>query len=327
MQRSAALVLLCCALVAGGCVPASIPTPATEAPFGQATATPTCPPRPTVTPFPTPTLTPTPGPLTATLEVEPPQVTVGKTLLVRVKTSLQAGGSLFFEGESVPLFPGPAPNENVTFIGISIWAEPGPRQIVAVLIDSLDRPAVVSATVQVVAGDYPIDYVTLLPGRGALLDPQVNQEEWQVLEPLLKEVSSERLWAGSFISPTVGHISSYFGAMRSYNGGPPSSYHNGLDISNITGTLVVAPARGRVVLARPLVVRGQAILLDHGWGVHSGYFHLSEILVQEGELVEQGQPIGRVGATGLVSGAHLHWEMRVGLVAVDPLEWKERPFP
>jgi murein DD-endopeptidase MepM/ murein hydrolase activator NlpD len=82
-----------------------------------------------------------------------------------------------------------------------------------------------------------------------------------------------------------------------------------------------------VALAGPLEVRGNAVILDHGWGVYSGYYHLSEVVVAEGQLVAQGEMIGRLGNTGLSTGAHLHWEMRVGGVLVDPLEWTTRLIP
>ena len=81
------------------------------------------------------------------------------------------------------------------------------------------------------------------------------------------------------------------------------------------------------MLAEELQVRGMAVIIDHGAGVMSGYFHLSEIAVQPGDQIAAGQLIGKVGATGLVTGSHLHWEMRVGGVAVDPLEWLDRRFP
>jgi murein DD-endopeptidase MepM/ murein hydrolase activator NlpD len=172
-----------------------------------------------------------------------------------------------------------------------------------------------------------VENIELLPGRADLLDPATIEDEWARLEPLLQAVTPLRFWDGPFTMPTKGYISSPFGTRRSYNGAPPSGFHQGLDIANITGTLVVAPQRGQVVLAEPLHVRGNAIILDHGWGVHSGYFHLSSILVDEGQIVEQGQTLGEMGATGLVSGSHLHWEIRLGLTAVDPQDWLARVFP
>jgi len=89
---------------------------------------------------------------------------------------------------------------------------------------------------------------------------------------------------------------------------------------------VLAAASGIVVLAEELQVRGRAVILDHGAGVMSGYFHLSEIGVETGDRVSAGQVLGSVGATGLVTGSHLHWEMRVNGVAVNPQDWLGRRF-
>jgi murein DD-endopeptidase MepM/ murein hydrolase activator NlpD len=82
-----------------------------------------------------------------------------------------------------------------------------------------------------------------------------------------------------------------------------------------------------VVLAEPLTVRGNAVIVDHGLGVHTGYWHLSRIDVAAGQVVKVGDAIGQVGTTGLSTGSHLHWELRIGDVPVDPMEWTRRTIP
>ena len=126
-----------------------------------------------------------------------------------------------------------------------------------------------------------------------------------------------------FLSPLEGdfpHTSPY-GSRRTYGNSPTVTAHAGEDFSAAAGTPVIAPAAGTVVLAEPLFVRGNAVVLDHGGGVYTGYWHLSELNVQPGEQVAAGQQLGAVGSTGLSTGAHLHWEMRVGGLPVDPLQW------
>jgi murein DD-endopeptidase MepM/ murein hydrolase activator NlpD len=126
-----------------------------------------------------------------------------------------------------------------------------------------------------------------------------------------------------FSEPVQGKFpaSSAFGSRRTYGNDPTLSAHAGEDFPAAAGTSVYAPADATVVLAEKLFVRGNAIVLDHGNGVFTGYWHLSEIDVKPGEKVEAGQLLGKVGSTGLSTGAHLHWEMRVDGVAVDPLQW------
>ena len=93
------------------------------------------------------------------------------------------------------------------------------------------------------------------------------------------------------------------------------------------GNPIYAAAAGVVVFTGPLTVRGNATMIDHGWGVYTAYLHQSEILVKVGEHVEQGQFIGRVGNTGRVEGPHLHFEVIVGGVQVEPLQWLDQEFP
>ena len=90
---------------------------------------------------------------------------------------------------------------------------------------------------------------------------------------------------------------------------------------------MICPARGRVVFAGPLEIRGNATIIDHGWGIYTGYWHQSEIRVQVGEIVEEGQIIGLVGNTGRSAGAHLHWEIWAGGVQVEPYDWLIELFP
>jgi murein DD-endopeptidase MepM/ murein hydrolase activator NlpD len=146
------------------------------------------------------------------------------------------------------------------------------------------------------------------------------------MEQVFAFVTARQYWQGAFLWPHNGRVTSPFGMGRTYNNGR-NSYHGGIDLSGDVGAPVVASASGRVALAAPLLVHGNAVILDHGWGVFSGYYHLSEILVSEGQEVVQGELIGRIGNTGLSTGSHLHWEMRVGGVSVEPGEWTSRQIP
>ncbi|MBV9470463.1 MAG: M23 family metallopeptidase [Abitibacteriaceae bacterium] len=128
------------------------------------------------------------------------------------------------------------------------------------------------------------------------------------------------LWRGSWLVPTPGRSTSSYGRKR-YVNGKWWGQHNGADIKASTGTPVMATNNGRVVLSQYLpTLRGNCIVVDHGCNVFSIYMHLSQRLVQVGQSVARGQLIGRVGATGFVTGPHLHWEMRIGWEPVDPFK-------
>jgi murein DD-endopeptidase MepM/ murein hydrolase activator NlpD len=120
---------------------------------------------------------------------------------------------------------------------------------------------------------------------------------------------------------------SLFGSRRSYNGGPRDFYHAGLDMYAAQGEEIHAPAPGVIVFAGWLDVRGNATMIDHGWGVYSAYLHQSEFRVKVGDVVETGQVIGLVGGTGRAAGPHLHYEILVGGVPVNPLDWMQQAYP
>ena len=94
-----------------------------------------------------------------------------------------------------------------------------------------------------------------------------------------------------------------------------------------TGMPAYAPADGVVALAEKLTVRGNAVIINHGWGIYSGVYHLSEINVTVGQRVKQGQVVAKIGSTGLSTGSHLHWDLRVRGLNVDPMQWTRRVFP
>ena len=128
---------------------------------------------------------------------------------------------------------------------------------------------------------------------------------------------TRRLWDGQVRLPRDDRVTSGFGNGRVFNG-QVSSRHMGLDLDGETGDTVFAAARGVVALTDAFQLAGNIVYLNHGAGLVSGYFHLSEQLVSPGDTVVAGTPIGRVGATGRVTGPHLHWVVRYGHISVDP---------
>lgn len=127
-------------------------------------------------------------------------------------------------------------------------------------------------------------------------------------------------WRQPFIWPVKARISGVFGSQRIYRG-TPGSYHSGLDLAGGAGATYVAPADGVVVLAAqsPFTLEGYLLIIDHGMGLNSAFLHSQRLLVKEGDVVTQGQPIGIIGATGRVTGPHLHWSMKWQDARIDPL--------
>lgn len=214
-------------------------------------------------------------------------------------------------------------------VAIAALAEPGYWPLELRWQDASGSETVFTWPVAVVDGGYPTYDIVLPPGKGELLNADLVRAELERLIAIWSNQEAPPVWRGRFARP-IGDdylTSAPYGQRRSYNGGPVSGYHAGQDFAAPEGTPVVAPARGQVVLAEPLVVRGNAVLIDHGGGVFTGYWHLSQIDAVAGQTVEPGDPIGLVGTTGLSTGNHLHWELRVNGIAVDPLQWTRTTFP
>jgi len=128
-----------------------------------------------------------------------------------------------------------------------------------------------------------------------------------------------RQWTQPFLRPRTTTVTSPFGSGRLFNGAL-TSRHLGVDFRGATGEPVLAANRGIVAIVDTFFLAGGVVYIDHGEGVLTGYFHMSKTLVKEGDVVERGQEIGLVGATGRVTGPHLHWSARYGAQTVNPLD-------
>lgn len=145
-------------------------------------------------------------------------------------------------------------------------------------------------------------------------------EERDQLRHIFDQVTPEKLWTGKFRVPLDGVTTgSNFGKRRILNG-QPGSPHGGVDFPATTGTPVHAAQDGRVALAQELFFAGNTVVVDHGLGIYTFYGHLSAIDVKAGDVVDFGQIIGKVGATGRVTGPHLHWGLTIERARVNPLQ-------
>ncbi|MEZ4620469.1 MAG: peptidoglycan DD-metalloendopeptidase family protein [Caldilineaceae bacterium] len=183
-------------------------------------------------------------------------------------------------------------------------------------------------SITVLAGPYDSQEILLPDEKGELLAPEIAESELALMSATWSQVTPTWWWRTPFTRPIDSQYAttSPFGTRRSYNGGPYSSYHAGQDFGAPAGVPILAPGAGRVALAAPLQVRGNAVLLDHGGGIYTGYWHMSELYVTEGQMVEAGEVLGLVGTTGLSTGAHLHWELRIYGIGVDPMQFLDEPL-
>lgn len=159
-----------------------------------------------------------------------------------------------------------------------------------------------------------------VPGRYTAPSPEEQREieqDKKTKEEVFKTVSLEREWQGSFDAPVKAAISDVFGVQRVFNGSVQST-HQGLDFRVPTGTPVGAVNRGRVILAGPLFMEGNCVVIDHGQGLLTLYLHMSKFAVKEADVVEKGQQIGLSGGTGRATGPHLHVAVRWQGVYLDP---------
>lgn len=252
----------------------------------------------------------------------------GQTSVIRVDglAGLSLSGSLM--EHRLNFFPLPE-GGYVTLQGIHAMAEPGiyPLTLQGTLPNGASFDF--TQTVRVYTGDFLYDIPLYVPPE--TMDPAITGPENELWESLTVAATPEKRWDGIFAAPVdalyADCFPSRFGSRRSYNDSDYIYFHTGLDFCGQVGFSIYAPAPGRVVYTGELVVRGNATVIDHGWGVYTTYMHQSEILVSVGEQVETGQLIGLVGNTGRVNGPHLHFEVWAGGVQVNPLDWMSQAYP
>jgi murein DD-endopeptidase MepM/ murein hydrolase activator NlpD len=170
------------------------------------------------------------------------------------------------------------------------------------------------------AREYKVQRLTVAPSM-VELDPVTEKratDETERMRLTYRRISGERLWRGRWLRPVAGdEPGTGFGSRRVING-QPRAPHSGIDFAAPVGTPIVAANRGRVVLLGEFFFPGRLVILDHGLGLHTAYFHLDSVAVKEGQLVARGERLGTVGMTGRITGPHLHFGAQVGSARIDP---------
>ncbi len=218
-------------------------------------------------------------------------------------------------------------DELTALVALPLEAEPGERAVRGVVIDEFGDVHEVHTSVRVDANPNPVQELNVAASTLALVTPEGRELEARTLEEAFALVGPEPRWEQPFVLPVEGRHTSAFGLPRRYARGGRVSYHLGTDIAAPTGTPIHATNAGVVRVAGMYPIKGGLVVIDHGFGVTSLYFHQSALAVEVGQLVERAQVIGYVGSTGLSTGPHLHWEMRVDGVPTAPLAWVDRRWP
>lgn len=217
--------------------------------------------------------------------------------------------SITFEGKAVMRLA------NTVFVGIPMSTEPGTHEL-----NYIEAGGTKVHKFEVVNKQYTEQHLTI--ANQAMVDPPAEtlvriREESARQRRLYNSFSDTADLSLGFIKPLQGITTSLFGHRRFFNG-QPRSPHSGLDIAADTGTPIIAAGNGRVSLADDLYFNGNTLFIDHGQGLITMYCHMSKLLVEEGQHVNQGEEIGLVGATGRVTGPHLHWSVSLNGTRVDP---------
>ena len=205
---------------------------------------------------------------------------------------------------------------------IDLYAQPGDYLLSALVNQGKDNEYTLEKTLTVANKSFKTQYLTVSEEMNENNnDNRAIYEFVQLVKPARTESAKEKLWEGTFIMPLEGRLTTDFAEIRYVNNEPSSSRHSGLDLAAPTGTPVVAPNNGIVTFAMEgLLSPGNTVVIDHGMGLFTSYYHLDSINVEKGAEVKKGSAIGSVGSTGFSTGPHLHYAVSIYNTYVNPYQ-------
>lgn len=269
------------------------------------------------------------SPLIDLLEIKQLPVTQGETHVVHIKSpySLSLTGSIGDQGLNFFQDNGNQ-SEWYAFFGIDAMAKTGLTNFSISGSDSSQNSFAIDQKIIISENTFTDEVVEGVDA--ATLEDNTNQTESQTLESI-KQTSLQKLWGDNVLSYPVDEpcLASGFGTRRTYNNGTYNNYHTGVDfiVCSAENLNIYAAADGQVVFAGELPIHGNHTIIDHGWGVYSTYSHQSQILVSPGQNVKRGDLIGIIGTTGRSVGPHLHFEIKINGIYVNPMTWLSKVFP
>lgn len=229
--------------------------------------------------------------------------------------------SISFANQRIIFYPNKDQNRWSGLVGIDLETKPGRYSVIGTAAFADGQVIELEQSFQVQHKAFPVQRIQV-EEKYVTLDPDTEkrvEEEAKKLQSIWKEVTPQKLWVGRFLAPVESQLTSGFGRRRIVND-QPRSPHAGVDLKAATGTPIRAANAGRVVLAENLFFSGNTVAVDHGNGLYTYYAHCSTMAVKPGDMVTGGQVIAQVGATGRVTGPHLHWASRLNEARVNPME-------
>ncbi len=262
--------------------------------------------------------------LVTAMTIEPFVLESGRSARLDIVTNQRAKLSGQFLGQALRFISDEAGKRHMALFGIPMFTGAAVYPL-RIDIESGDGEiTTATANLQVIGGGY--GYQTITINNSELLAREVEHAETALLMRQTSDFTNQRHFSGALNLPSAAAMNAVFGALRSYNGSGYDRYHSGVDFAGAPGTSVLAAAGGRVKQVNTLQIRGNTTLIDHGWGIYTLYAHQQDTLVQPGEIVAAGQVIGTIGSTGRSTGPHLHWELWLNGVNVDPMQWTRQVF-
>jgi len=255
------------------------------------------------------------------VRVAPASPAQGDTLMITVSAPAASKVTVRYDAASAAAYALPDGTRRA-LIGTDPTVTAGPHTITVTMSEAGALPVRASRVVRIRPGRFEVRTLTLPPQTFGLITPENAATERRALGPVLGRRTPEAMWTGVFTVPSDGVMDSPYGYQSFYNG-HRMWWHQGVDFAAPAGSPVVAANAGIIALAQALPLGGNTVVIDHGQGILTEYLHLSAFAGRVGTRVERGTLIGRIGATGLVTGPSLHWGLYVNGTWVNPLFWTE----
>ncbi len=255
-----------------------------------------------------------------TVSIKTQEVFQGGVAEIRVDGKELSGVSGRWGDRDIAFFSG-KDGSHFTLVGVDLEEKPGAKEIRIQGRDEAGKEWIGRVAFDVKEKSFPQEKISVSSGFDRIDETTLKriEKEQKQMARLWTTSSPTRLWEERFVSPISGDVTSPFGFRRIVNG-QPRSPHGGVDLRAPLGTEVVAPNHGRVVLREDFFFSGKSLVLDHGGGLYTMYFHLQNFAVEKGSQVRKGDLIGWTGMTGRVTGPHLHWGARLNEARIDPFE-------